>query len=439
LGNPPFYGSSYQDKNQKVDLKLAFNDMKGVGVLDYVTGWYAKAAQFIQQTSIRVAFVSTNSISQGEQVGILWNELHQKFGIVIHFAHRTFRWNNEAKSIAAVHVVIIGFAAFDVNDKKLFEYNDIKGEPFLKKVQNINPYLVDAANILVLYRKSPICNVPQMCKGSQPTDGGNLLLSDEEKNTYLAGEPSGEKYIKQFLGSREFINRELRWCFWLTDLNPSDLRNMPLLTKRIDAVRQMRRNSKKEATRKWAQFPSIFTENRQPSSNYLAIPEVSSERRKYIPIAFLSKDIISSNKLQMLPDATIYHFGVLTSEMHNTWSKYVCGRLKSDFNYSSTIVYNNYPWPDNQSAAHIKRVEEKAQAVLDARAQFPDSSLADLYDPLTMPPVLVKAHQALDKAVDLCYRPQPFPNETARIEYLFELYNQVTAGLFKEEKKKKRK
>ncbi|CAD5946834.1 Putative DNA methyltransferase YeeA [Planktothrix agardhii] len=437
LGNPPFVGKTYQDSQQKSDMQSVFGNVKSSGLLDYVTAWYIRASQTIQNTDIRCAFVSTNSISQGEQVGILWQELYSKYKIKIHFAHRTFSWKNEAKGNAGVHCIIVGFGLQDIENKKIFDYADIKGEPTERTVKNINPYLAEGNDLVILKRLNPICNVSQMIYGSKPTDGGNLLLSDEEKIVFVQKEPKAEKFIRKFLGSEEFINGIKRWCLWLVNIQPNELKSMPHVLERIEKVKQMRSESTKIPTQASAQTPSVFTEIRQPNTNYLAIPEVSSERRKYIPIGFLEPTIISSNKIQLVPSATLYLFGILTSEMHMTWMKYVCGRLESRYSYSSTIVYNNYPFPENVSDKQKQKVETAAQKVLDTRAKYPDSSLADLYDPLTMPPDLVKAHQALDKAVDLCYRPQPFVSELNRIEYLFSLYEALSAPLLKVEKKKR--
>ncbi len=439
LGNPPFIGKHLQSKEQSEDTELIFNDIKGAGVLDYVACWYIKAAKYIQNTEIKVAFVSTNSISQGEQVGILWNEMFNKYTIKIHFAHRTFKWNNEAKGVAAVFVVIIGFANIDINSKLLYEYENPNSEAHELKVKNLNPYLIEGSEITIIKRNSPISVVPEMFKGSQPTDGGNLLMNDDEKNELLKYEPAATKYIKPFMSAREFLNKENRWCLWLVDVKPDELKKMPLVLKRIDEVKKMRLDSTKAATIKWADFPALFSENRQPKSNYILIPRHSSENRKYIPFGFFTPEYIVGDSCSSIPDATLFHFGVLTSLMHMTWVNYVCGRIKSDFRYSNDIVYNNFPWPENPAEKNKKLVEDKAQAVLDVRKEFPGSSLADLYDPLTMPPKLVKAHNELDKAVDLCYRSQPFANETKRIEFLFELYEKYTAGMFKEEKKGKRK
>jgi type I restriction-modification system DNA methylase subunit len=440
LGNPPFSGKAYQNLQQKSEMTVIFNNVSGAGVLDYVTAWYIKAAKFIQNTKIKVGFVSTNSISQGEQVSVLWNELFNKYHIKICFAHKTFRWSNEARGKAAVHVVIIGFSEFDnIDDKYLFEYEDLNSEPHLRKVNNITPYLVQGKDIVIWKRKEPLCNVPKMIKGSMPNDGGFYLFNKEEKIAFLKKEPNAEKIFKLFIGGNELLNNIERWCLWLKDVDPSEMKSLKYVLDRVNKVKEIRLLSHRATTNKDAETPTLFGEIRQPQSDYLAFPEVSSENRKYVPIGFISKDVIASNKIYMIPNASKYLFGVLHSSMHMSWINHVSGRLKSDIQYSTGIVYNNFPWPENPTDKQIKTVEEKAQAVLAARKEFPKSSLADLYDPLTMPPALVKAHQELDKAVDLSYRPQPFPNETKRIEFLFELYEKYTAGLFKKEKQKKNK
>ncbi|MGV8897635.1 MAG: type IIL restriction-modification enzyme MmeI [Burkholderiaceae bacterium] len=429
LGNPPFLGYTQQSGDQKSDVEIVFGNLKNAGTLDFVAAWYIKAARYIQGTGIACAFVSTNSITQGEQVAVLWAEMLQRYGVKIHFAHRTFKWSNEASGKAAVHCVIIGFANFDAANKTLFEYADISGEPLAIQTRQINPYLVDGANIFLEKRRIPICNVPVMIKGSQPTDGGNLLLSDQEKNTLLAAEPEAAKWIKPFLGADEFLNNVRRWCLWLTEISPHELRVLREITKRVQLVKEMRLASTKKQTVELALTPTIFGEIRQTDKPYLLIPSVSSENRKYIPIGYMTPDVIASNLVFMMPNATLYHFGMLTSSMHMAWVRAVCGRLKSDFRYSNTIVYNNYPWPQTPGDKHIKTVETAAQAVLDARLAFPESSLADLYNPLSMPPVLVKAHQVLDKAVDACYGKQSFGSDAQRVAFLFELYQKITSLL----------
>jgi hypothetical protein len=399
IGNPPFIGSNVMSQNQRDSIIRELGNISGSGVLDYVTGWYIKAAKYIQNTKIKVAFVSTNSIVQGEQTSILWGQMLNKYNIKIHFAHRTFKWSNEAKGNAAVYCVIVGFANYDTNNKSIFEYEDIKGEAHEIKVKNINPYLIDSKDILINKKSNPICNVPQIFKGNQPTDGGFLILSEEEKIKYLANEPKGEKFIKILVSGREFLNGINRYCFWIVD-SFNEIRELPILQERIKNCKEMRLNSSFADTRKLAERPYQFRDLKNPET-FIVIPATTSENRKYIPFAFLNKDYIPSNSVYIISDANLFHFGVLMSEMHMAWVKTVCGRLKSDFRYSKDIVYNNYPWPDNPSNNRVEVIETAAQKVLDVRLQFPNSSLADLYDPLTMPPALVKAHNELDKAVDL--------------------------------------
>jgi hypothetical protein len=437
LGNPPFVGSKMMNEIQRDDLLGIFNDAKGAGVMDYVSAWYVKAAEFIQSTNIQVAFVSTNSISQGEQVGILWDVLFNEYKIKIHFAHRTFKWANEARKNAAVYCVIIGFANFDISEKRIFEYEDIKGEPLEIQAKNINPYLVNGTDTTIPRRQNPLSNIPSIGIGNKPIDGGNYLFTTPEKEEFIKIEPQSAKWFRRWVGSDEFINNRERWCLWLGDCPPNELKQMPQALKRIEAVKKVRLESKSIPTQKLAQTPTRFHVENIPIKEYLIVPKVSSERRKYIPIGFSDSNTLSSDLLFVVSNSSLYHFGILTSEMHMTWVRYVCGRLKSDYRYSKDIVYNNYPFPETANDKQKQKVETAAQAVLDTRAKYPDSSLADLYDPLTMPPDLVKAHQALDKAVDLCYRPQPFVSELNRIEYLFSLYEALSAPLLKVEKKKR--
>lgn len=436
LGNPPFIGKKEQNANQKSDMEFVFSGIKGSGVLDYVTAWYLKAAQFIQNTKIKVAFVSTNSISQGEQVGILWQILFNQYHIKIHFAHQAFSWTNEAKGKAAVHVVIIGFANFDTNNKSIFEYENIKGEAHEMKVKNINPFLVEGKDITVEHRKSPISKVPEMNYGSMPIDEGNLILTDEEKEEAVKNEPNVIFAIRQYTGGDEFINNKKRWCLWLQNIEPTILKNSKFIRERIEKTQKFRLSSNRDTTKKLAEIPMLFGEIRQPNSKYIIIPKVSSENRKYIPIGILEPTTIASGSALIIPNANLFVFGIMTSIMHMTWMKSTCGRMKSDFQYSASIVYNNYPFPQNPTGKQIKTIEDKAQAVLDARANFPNSSLADLYDPLTMPSALIKAHNELDKAVDLAYRSHPFTSEANRMEFLFDLYEKYTADLFTSNKKK---
>jgi hypothetical protein len=429
LGNPPFVGKHYQTAEQSADLARVFNGVKAAGNLDFVAAWYLKAAQYIQGTNVRVAFVSTNSVTQGEQVSILWGEMLNKYQVKIQFAHRTFNWSNEARNNAAVHVIIAGFGLENPPEKRLFEYPTLQGEPHEIKAKNINPYLVAADDVILPIRKKPMCSVPGMVNGSKPVDGGNLLLSDLEKEELLLVEPESAFFIKPFIGSDEFINNIPRWCLWLNDIQPSQLNRLPFIRNRVEKVKAMRLASTKADTIRIAAFPTRFGQDRQPNSDYLAVPEVSSERRVYIPIGFISKEVIASNKVQMVPNATPYLFGVLTSAMHMTWMRYTCGRLKSDYSYSASLVYNNFPFPQNPTAKQTANVEAAAQAVLATRTEFPRESLATLYDPLTMPPTLVRAHAALDRAVDACYRTAAFPTELSRLEFLFQAYRQLQAPL----------
>lgn len=437
LGNPPFIGSKMLNVTQREELKEVLKDVNNGGVLDFVTAWYILAAKYIQNTYIKVAFVSTNSISQGEQVGVLWNALFSQYNIKIHFAHRTFKWDNEAKGKAHVYVIIIGFANFDVTQKYLFDYETITSDPVMLKVSNINPYLVDANDIVITHRQTPLCDIPKMSFGNMPLDGGNLLMSDIDKIDIVKKEPRIEKFIRPLISAREFLNNERRWCIWLVDAEPQEIKEIPLLLERIKKVKEFRESSIAPSTRKFASTPSLFRDRNNPSS-FILIPSTSSENRKYIPIGFFGKESIANNSCHIIPDGTTFHFGVLSSDMHMSWVKYVCGRLESRFRYSKDIVYNNYPWPENPSEKNVKQVEELAQLVLNIRKEFPNSSLADLYDPLAMPKKLVDAHNKLDKAVDLCYRPQPFPNELSRLEFLFDLYKKYTEPMFTEKKKGKK-
>lgn len=429
LGNPPFIGSKMMSELQRAQVVREFDNVSGRGslggTLDYVSAWYLKAAKYIQNRKTKVALVSTNSIVQGEQVGILWNELINSYNIRIHFAHKTFRWKNEARKNAAVYCIIIGFACYDSANKLIFEYEDINGEPHEVKAKNINPYLIDAENILIHNRNKPICDVPKMSFGNMPLDGGNLLLSDDEIIEFLKKEPGADKYIRPLISAREYLNNKKRWCLWLVDANPSDLKKMPEVLKRIEAVKNFRLESKAPSTRKFASTPALFRDRNNPET-YIVIPSTTSENRKYIPMGFFGKESIANNSCYIVPNGNLFHFGVLMSAMHMTWVKYVCGRLKSDFRYSKDIVYNNYPWPFSPTDKQIKTIENKAKNVLSIRAKFSDSSLATLYDPRTMPVDLVKAHQELDKAVDLAYRRQTFTSEAKRMEYLFDLYFNYT-------------
>ena len=441
LGNPPFVGSKMLSDNQRKEIKDIFAGVDGAGVLDYVSGWYLKAAHYMQFHEGKVAFVSTSSITQGEQVGILWSELLRKYSVKIHFAHQTFKWGNEAKGNAAVDCVIIGFAGFDTSNKLLYQYVSVKGDPTELSVRNINPYLVEGNDVVIVRRQKSLCPAPEIGIGNKPIDGGYYLFTTDEKQLFITTEPQSAKWFKRWVGSDEFINGYERWCLWLGNCSPAELRQMPEAMKRVQAVRQTRLASVSAPTRKLADTPTRFHVENMPKSTYLIVPKVSSERRRYIPIGFETPDTLSSDLVFIVPNSSLYHFGILTSSMHMTWMRYVCGRLESRYRYSKDIVYNNFPWPQAPAEKQVKVVETAAQRVIDVRASFVGSSLADLYDPLTMPPTLVKAHQDLDRAADLCYRPQAFPSETRRIEYLFELYEQYTAPLMAagvEGKKKKK-
>ncbi len=428
LGNPPFVGHHYQSAEQKEDQQHVMGHLSSCGVLDFVCNWYIQAAKYVSENAdIRCAFVSTNSICQGEQASILWSDMLRR-GVKIHFAHRTFQWNSEARGKAAVHCVIVGFGLKDVTDKWLFDYDTPKSEPHAIKAGNINPYLVDGPDLVVTNRSTPLCNVPRMCWGNKPTDGGHLILSPEERVELQANEPEAGPFIRPFISGGDFINGVQRYCLWLKDVEPSRLRLLPEVMARVEKVREFRLASKAATTRDFACYPTLFRQIAQPDSNYLAVPEVSSERRPFIPIAFVSSEVICSNKIQFVPGATLYHFGVLCSTMHMAWMRAVCGRLKSDYSYSNTIVYNNFPWPE-PTEKQQSTIEIAAQCVLDARAKYPTSTLADLYDPLTMPPELVKAHQALDRAVDAAYGKTAFKTEAERVAFLFERYQQLTAPL----------
>lgn len=429
LGNPPFVGSRFQAADQRADMDFVADGLHNSGLLDYVTAWYFKAVDYSRaNTAVRIAFVSTNSITQGEQVGVLWPELFRR-GVVIHFAHRTFTWASEARGSAHVHVVIIGWGLVGRDDKRILDYDPDPEHPTIVQVRNISPYLVDGPSTAILNRTRPLCNVPQMRFGNQPIDGGHLILDENSRAEILEAHPNLQKHVRLYLGSHEFINGERRWCLWLMGAEPRLARSMRRVMERVEAVRRFRLESKRGATRELAATPTQFAFVSHPDTPYLLVPSVSSERRPYIPMGFMEADIIASNLCLIVPGATRFHFGVMSSAMHMAWVRQVCGRLKSDYRYSAKLVYNNYPWPQNPTEAQHQSVEEAAQAVLDARAQFPDATLADLYDPNAMPPALRRAHDTLDRAVDRCYRKQPFTSERQRLEFLFNLYEQLVAPL----------
>lgn len=432
LGNPPFVGAKYMDDAQRADAQAVFEGIASGGLLDFVAAWYVKAARYLRPTA-GCAFVSTNSICQGEQVGALWGWLLAQ-GIKIHFAHRTFAWSNEARGVAAVHCVIVGFGLGERVSKTIFEYEDVRGEPHPIAASNINPYLVDAPDVVLPRRSQPVCDAPEIVFGSMANDGGSLLLSDPERHALLVVEPMAARWLRPFLQADEFINGLPRWCLWLKSCTPSDLRRLPNVLSRVAAVRAYREKSVRPATRRLAETPTLFGEDRQPSSQYILVPRHSSERRVFIPIGFLDPHVICGDANMCVPGATPFHFGILTSTMHNAWVRYTGGRLKSDFRYSAAIVYNNFPWPESPTEAQKTAIETAAQAVLDARAAFPGSTLADLYDPLTMPPALVKAHQRLDAAVDAAYQQgltakRSFKTDAERVAFLFEQYQKLTSLL----------
>ena len=431
IGNPPFVGYTLQTKAQKEAIKSVYIDGKGkhykwAGKIDFVAGWYYKASQLMKDTSIQTALVSTNSITQGEQVEFVWRPLIELFNIKINFAYQTFKWESEASEKAAVHCVIIGFGSQEIFPKYLFSGDSVK------EVKEISTYLIESPTIFLESRSNPISTQLQMHKGSQPTDGGNLLFSEEEYNEFIKKEPSAQKFIRPYLGAKEFINNIPRYCLWLVDASPSELNKMPLVKQRLAAVREKRLASPKKATQKSANTPHLFQEIRQPNTNYIIVPSSSSENRRYIPIGLVDKSIIATNASLIIPNATLYHFGILTSNVHMAWMRTVAGRLKSDYRYSAKIVYNNFPWVDADESTQQK-IAQTAQAILDARALYPDSSLADLYDELTMPAELRKAHQANDKAVMTAYGmtkvvdgKKTWLSESETVARLFEMYEEMT-------------
>ena len=444
MGNPPFIGSKFLNANQRQAIAKVFAGIKNYGILDFVAAWYVKAEQYMENNNhIGCAFVSTNSICSGEQVGVLWGWLLSK-GININFAHRTFSWSNEAKGKAAVHCVIVGFNRKNNKEKRLFDYQHIKGNAHEISTKNINPYLVDASNTVILSRSTSLCDAPDIRIGNKPIDGGHYLFTTEEKDEFVKTEPAAEKWFRRWLGAHEFINGYERWCLWLGDCPPNELREMPKVCERVEAVKNYRLASKSAPTRKLAETPTRFHVESIPTDTYLVVPETSSERRKFIPIGFETPETMCSNAIKVIQNAKLFHFGIISSSMHMAWMRAVGGRLESRYRYSANIVYNNFPWPKDPSEKQTTDMGNKAQAVLDARAQFPDSTLADLYDPLSMPPALQKAHQTLDKAVDRAYRATsnksgPFTNEAERVAFLFDLYQQYTAPLLPKKKPKRRK
>ena len=425
MGNPPFVGYSLQSKLQKDDLLSIYVDENGkpyktAGKIDYVSGWYFKAAAFMVGTNIRAAFVSTNSITQGEQVAGVWGPIFNRFGIHIDFAHRTFIWDSEANLKAHVHCVIVGFSVAPTLNTKYIYSSERKAI-----ADNINAYLIDAPTVFIDSRKKPLCAVPEMTTGNRPADGGHLIIEADDYEEFLSKEPAAAKYIKKLVGSVEFINNKDRYCLWLVDVSPSELRKMPEVMKRIEACKNDRESSPDAGRRKLALKPALFRETNNPDT-YIVVPAVSSERRRYIPMGFLGKETIATNLVITIPDAKLFHFGILTSNVHMAWVRAVCGRLKSDYRYSKDVVYNNFPWP-TPTEAQIKKIEETAQGILDARAKYPDCSLADLYDELTMPGDLRTAHQKNDRAVMQAYGFWgKFNTETECVAELMKMYQKLT-------------
>lgn len=424
IGNPPFVGYSLQSKAQKEDILHVFVDekdkpFKAAGKIDYVAAWYYKAAQMMKGTSIRAALVSTNSITQGEQVAAIWKPLKEMFGVHIDFAYRTFRWDSESSLKAHVHVVVIGFSCSENSKEKVIFEKESK-----KKATNINAHLADAPDVFIESRNKPLCDVPIMTTGNRPADGGHLIIEGDEYEDFVKKEPKALPFIKKLLGSAEFINNKKRWCLWLVNASPAQLRSMPLVKERISLCKEDRHSSPDAGRRKLADRPSLFRETNNPD-NFIVVPKVSSEKRRYIPIGFLHNDTIATDLLFIIPNATLYHFGILESNVHMAWMRVVCGRLKSDYRYSKDVVYNNFPWP-TPTDSQKEKIEKTAQAILDARAKYPDSSLADLYDPTTMPYDLLEAHRANDRAVMSAYGFSTKMTESECVAKLFEMYAEMT-------------
>lgn len=418
IGNPPFVGLSLRTESQQEDMTNVFKGNERAGRLDYVAAWYKKAANLFKHSNVDVAFVSTNSIVQGEQVPILWGDLFKQ-NVVINFAHRSFVWSSEASQKAHVHCVIIGFSNHSKENKYLFENGKTR------KVNNINGYLVDADNVFIQLRGQANPNVPKLVQGNKPWDGGNLILSREEKDELIAKYPQAENFIHEYIGSFEFINRKERYCLWLKGISPNEYRYIPEIMERLAKCAEVRRNTKTVAVQAQADIPMLFSQIRQPDSDYILVPETSSSSRKYIPMGFMCKDVIASNSTLVATSATLYLFGVMTSNVHMAWMRTICGRLKSDYRYSPS-VYNNFPWP-NPTEEQKAKIEQTAQAILDARALYPDSSLADLYDELTMPVELRKAHQDNDRAVMQAYGfPVKTMTESQCVAELFKMYQELT-------------
>jgi hypothetical protein len=425
LGNPPFVGIRNTTPEQRSDMRVVFGEQIKTGSLDYVTAWYAKAEKFIDGTNISASFVSTNSIVQGDQAIILWDYLFNR-NIYINFAHRTFKWKNEARGVAAVYCVVIGFSKYNSKKKTIFAYDDITGSPIAMPAVLINQYLLDAPLTIIKKRSKPLCDVPEMIKGCYPTDGGNYIFTEEEMLQFIKKEPLSQEYFRRWIGSSELINNEKRYLLYLKNINPSELRNMPLVIERVEKVKLFRSKSTKESTRKKALTPTILDEERIPTSEFLVMPVVSSENRKYIPIDYRYPPDICYASAFFIEEVNRYHLGILMSNIHMAWMRMLSGRLELRYRYSNTLIYNNFPWPE-PTDKQKESIETAAQQVLDARALYPESSLADLYDPLTMPPELTKAHNNLDRAVVAAYGGPGFTTEAERVADLMKRYQKLVA------------
>ena len=434
LGNPPFVGKQYRTKSQREDMAMVFKGADGTGTLDYVASWYMKTARYIQGTDIQCAYVSTNSITQGDQVAPLWGALYGE-GAKIRFAYRSFKWSNEESNVAMVSVVIIGFSQYKPKAYHIYEYDSETGQTHKFNAANINAYLYDAADVLVKSSSSPLCQVPKIIFGSMPNDDGNLLLTEEERRTLIESDSRAASFVRPIIGAQEFLSGEKRWCIWLDGAEPSAFRGIAGIKARLKEVEKYRLRSVRSATQQLAQAPHLFGEIRQPASTYIMIPLNSSEYRKYIPIGFVKKRNIVLNSCAMIPGGDLYHFGVMSSAMHMAWMRAVAGRLESRYRYSNKLVYNTFPWPENITAAKRQKIMKCAQEVLDVRKKHSASTLADMYS--NMPRDLAAAHRALDIAVDRAYRRQPFTGEGNRIEYLFSEYSRLTAPVIPVPKKRR--
>lgn len=419
IGNPPFGGSGNRTEDQTNDMALVFSSFKQFKFLDYVTCWFWKGAQYIQGTKAKLALVSTNSISQGDQVAMLWPQIFS-LGVEIHIAYQTFPWKNNAKKNAGVHVVIIGLSGEFVSNKEI--YTVIDSDTHKHKTINISPYLIEGSNLCIEGRSEPLSNVPRMIYGNKPVDGGNLILTSDEKNQLVLANPSSKNWIKKLIGAEELINGKERWCLWLVGITESELNEMPLVKARVNAVRKMRLKSKDSGANKMAETAHLFRENYNPEE-FIVVPCHSSERRAYLPLGYLDKSYITTNANLFIPNGGMYELGILMSEIHNDWMRVVCGRLESRYRYSASVVYNCFPWPE-ASDKQKKTIEQLAEEILLIRADFPDKTLGELYDPDEMPESLKLAHENLDRAVDKLYRTKPFNSSSDRVSHLFELYNE---------------